>query len=86
MLASDANQGWTVEQALRASASMPLAAGENIASREYFEQVLSEDVLGVVQPDIASGAGSPFVPDWRATSSRPARRFVRTISAAALAC
>lgn len=87
MLAADANQGWTVEQALeilprlrefdlrwleepiradrprtewqalRASAGMPLAAGENIASREYFEQVLSEDVLGVVQPDIAKWGG-----------------------------
>jgi len=87
MLAADANQGWTVEQALeilprlrefdlrwleepiradrprtewqalRASAGMPLAAGENIASREAFEQVLSEDVLGVVQPDIAKWGG-----------------------------
>jgi D-galactarolactone cycloisomerase len=87
MLAADANQGWTVEQALeilprlrefdlrwleepiradrprtewqalRASAGMPLAAGENIASREYFEHVLSEDVLGVVQPDIAKWGG-----------------------------
>jgi D-galactarolactone cycloisomerase len=87
MLAADANQGWTVEQALeilprlrefdlrwleepiradrprtewqalRASAGMPLAAGENIASREHFEQVLSEDVLGVVQPDIAKWGG-----------------------------
>jgi len=87
MLAADANQGWTVEQALeilprlrefdlrwleepiradrprtewqalRASAGMPLAAGENIASRECFEQVLSEDVLGVVQPDIAKWGG-----------------------------
>ena len=87
MLAADANQGWTVEQALeilprlrtydlrwleepiradrpreewrmlRASAGMPLAAGENITSREGFEQVLAEDVLGVVQPDIAKWGG-----------------------------
>jgi D-galactarolactone cycloisomerase len=87
MLAADANQGWTVEQAvdilprlrtydlrwleepiradrpreewrtLRASAGMPLAAGENIASRAGFEQVLAEDVLGVVQPDIAKWGG-----------------------------
>ena len=42
---------------LRASAGMPLAAGENIASREGFEQVLAEDVLGVVQPDIAKWGG-----------------------------
>lgn len=87
MLAADANQGWSIEQALeivpqfrefdlrwleepiradrppaewqalRASAGMPLAAGENIASRESFEHVLSEDVLGVVQPDIAKWGG-----------------------------
>lgn len=42
---------------LRASAAMPLAAGENIASREGFEQILAEDVLGVVQPDIAKWGG-----------------------------
>jgi D-galactarolactone cycloisomerase len=36
---------------------MPLAAGENIASCEAFEQVLSEDVLDVVQPDIAKWGG-----------------------------
>jgi L-alanine-DL-glutamate epimerase-like enolase superfamily enzyme len=42
---------------LRAGAGMPLAAGENIASREAFEQVLSEDVLDVVQPDIAKWGG-----------------------------
>jgi D-galactarolactone cycloisomerase len=87
ILAADANQGWTVEQALeilprlrefnlrwleepiradrprqewrtlRACAGMPLAAGENIASQEGFEQVLAEDVLGVVQPDIAKWGG-----------------------------
>ena len=43
--------------ALRKAAGMPLAAGENIASREGFEQVLSEDVLDVVQPDIAKWGG-----------------------------
>jgi L-alanine-DL-glutamate epimerase-like enolase superfamily enzyme len=87
MLAADANQGWSIEQALeimlqldefnlcwleepiradrprsewqalRADARMPLAAGENIASREGFSQVLAEDVLGVVQPDIAKWGG-----------------------------
>ena len=36
---------------------MPLAAGENIASREGFKQVLAEDVLDVVQPDIAKWGG-----------------------------
>jgi L-alanine-DL-glutamate epimerase-like enolase superfamily enzyme len=44
-------------QALHAGAGMPLAAGENIASREGFDQVLAEDVLGVVQPDMAKWGG-----------------------------
>jgi D-galactarolactone cycloisomerase len=87
MLATDANQGWSVDQALemlpllsefdlrwleepiradrpreewrklRAGAKMPIAAGENIVSFEGFKQVLAEDVLGVVQPDIAKWGG-----------------------------
>lgn len=87
MLAADANQGWSVDQALemlprlaafdlrwleepiradrrreewrrlRASATMPIAAGENISSVEGFKDVLAEDVLGVVQPDIAKWGG-----------------------------
>ncbi|SCB09076.1 L-alanine-DL-glutamate epimerase [Bradyrhizobium shewense] len=87
MLAADANQGWSVEQALqmlerlggfdlrwleepiradrpreewqrlRASADMPIAAGENISSAQGFRQVLTEDVLGVIQPDIAKWGG-----------------------------
>ncbi|MGJ4930846.1 mandelate racemase/muconate lactonizing enzyme family protein [Bradyrhizobium sp. HKCCYLS2038] len=87
MLAADANQGWSVAQAmemlprlaefglrwleepiradrpreewrrLRAEATMPLAAGENISGAEAFKHVLSEDVLGVVQPDIAKWGG-----------------------------
>jgi L-alanine-DL-glutamate epimerase-like enolase superfamily enzyme len=36
---------------------MPLAAGENIASREDFAQVIPEGVLDVVQPDIATWGG-----------------------------
>ena len=35
----------------------PLAAGENIASRDGFAEVLGEAVLGVVQPDIAKWGG-----------------------------
>jgi D-galactarolactone cycloisomerase len=35
----------------------PLAAGENIASQAGFAEVLSEEVLGVVQPDIAKWGG-----------------------------
>lgn len=87
MLAIDANQGWSLDQALevlprlagfdlrwleepiradrpreewrklRASAQMPIAAGENISRVEDFEQILSEDVLSVVQPDIAKWGG-----------------------------
>lgn len=87
MLAIDANQGWSLDQALevlprlagfdlrwleepiradrpreewrklRASAQMPIAAGENISRVEDFEQVLAEDVLSVVQPDIAKWGG-----------------------------
>ncbi|UPJ61319.1 mandelate racemase/muconate lactonizing enzyme family protein [Bradyrhizobium sp. 192] len=87
MLAADANQGWSVEQALqmlprlgafdlrwleepiradrpreewrrlRASAHMPIAAGENISNAAGFKEVLAEDVLGVVQPDIAKWGG-----------------------------
>lgn len=87
MLATDANQGWSVDQALemlpqlaefdlrwleepirsdrpreewrrlRASAKMPIAAGENISSVAGFKEVLEEEVLGVVQPDIAKWGG-----------------------------
>ncbi|WP_035674960.1 mandelate racemase/muconate lactonizing enzyme family protein [Bradyrhizobium liaoningense] len=87
MLATDANQGWSVRQAmemlprlaqfdlrwleepiradrpraewrrLHAAAKMPIAAGENISSVEDFKEVLADDVLGVVQPDIAKWGG-----------------------------
>jgi L-alanine-DL-glutamate epimerase-like enolase superfamily enzyme len=87
MLAADANQAWSVEQALevaphlgefalawleepiradrpwqewqrlRKGCDLPLAAGENIASRAGFEQALDDDVLRVVQPDIAKWGG-----------------------------
>jgi D-galactarolactone cycloisomerase len=42
---------------LRQAISFPLAAGENIASRAGFAEVLGEPVLGVVQPDIAKWGG-----------------------------
>ena len=87
MLAADANQAWSVEQALevapylaefslawleepiradrpwqewqrlRRGVDVPLAAGENIASRAGFGQALGDDVLRVVQPDIAKWGG-----------------------------
>ena len=87
MLAADANQAWSMQQAievaphlgeydlawleepiradrpwpewqrLRQVIGVPLAAGENIASRAGFKQVLGDDVLRVVQPDIAKWGG-----------------------------
>ncbi|MEY9178766.1 D-galactarolactone cycloisomerase [Bradyrhizobium sp. USDA 326] len=87
MLATDANQGWSVDQALemlprlsefnlrwleepiradrpreewrklRANAKMPIASGENISSVQDFEAALGDDVLGVIQPDIAKWGG-----------------------------
>jgi D-galactarolactone cycloisomerase len=87
MLAADANQGWSTEQAigaapylaefglawleepiradrpwqewqaLRSSVNVPLAAGENLASRAAFAQALKDDVLQIVQPDIAKWGG-----------------------------
>jgi D-galactarolactone cycloisomerase len=87
MLAADANQGWSIGQALQVAphlrefnlswleepiradrpwhewqrlakgAGLPLAAGENIASRAGFSQALGDDVLRVVQPDIAKWGG-----------------------------
>jgi len=116
MLAADANQGWTVEQALeilprlrefdlswleepiradrprtecrrcvqararRLPRAKTLQAGST--SNKYFRRTCLVWVSRIFQ----SGVGLPFVPDWRATSSRQARRFVHTISAAALAC
>ena len=88
MLAADANQAWSLAQALEtaphlaefglawleepiradrpwqewqtlrdAAAGLPLAAGENIASQAGFAQALGDDVLRVVQPDIAKWGG-----------------------------
>lgn len=42
---------------LREAIRFPLAAGENIASHAGFAEVLSEPVLGVVQPDVAKWGG-----------------------------
>ncbi|ABD08754.1 Mandelate racemase/muconate lactonizing enzyme [Rhodopseudomonas palustris HaA2] len=52
-----ADRPWPEWQALRRAATMPLAAGENFASRESFQQALSDDTLGVIQPDIAKWGG-----------------------------
>jgi|SRR6185437_12873963 len=52
-----ADRPWREWQLLRKNARTPLAAGENIASRAGFAQVLGDDVLSVVQPDIAKWGG-----------------------------
>lgn len=52
-----ADRPWGEWQALRSSTDVPLAAGENIASREGFAQALRDDTLQVVQPDIAKWGG-----------------------------
>jgi D-galactarolactone cycloisomerase len=52
-----ADRPWQEWQALRKSTNVPLAAGENIANRAGFAQALGDDVLRVVQPDIAKWGG-----------------------------
>ena len=52
-----ADRPWPEWQALRAGGAVPLAAGENIASHEGFTQALGDDVLRVIQPDIAKWGG-----------------------------
>ncbi|MGN6113924.1 MAG: mandelate racemase/muconate lactonizing enzyme family protein [Nitrobacter sp.] len=52
-----ADRPWREWQDLRGALPMPLAAGENVASRAGFAQVLGDNVLGVVQPDIAKWGG-----------------------------
>lgn len=52
-----ADRPWREWQELHENIGIPLAAGENIASRAGFEQALSDDVLRVVQPDIAKWGG-----------------------------
>jgi D-galactarolactone cycloisomerase len=52
-----ADRRWREWKTLRKGVMVPLAAGENIASREGFEQALEDDVLRVVQPDIAKWGG-----------------------------
>ena len=52
-----ADRPWQEWQILRQSTGLPLAAGENIASQVGFTQALGDDVLRVVQPDIAKWGG-----------------------------
>lgn len=52
-----ADRPWQEWQSLRRQARVPLAAGENIASHSGFARALGDDVLAVVQPDIAKWGG-----------------------------
>jgi D-galactarolactone cycloisomerase len=66
-----ADRPWQEWQALRKAARMPLAAGENIATHAGFVQALSDDVLRVVQPDIAKWGGV-------SVCTRIAREIIKT--------
>ncbi len=91
-----ADRPWQEWQTLRQHIDLPLAAGENIASRAGFAQALGGDVLRVVQPDIAKWGGLSACSDIarvrfgdgrRVVVVRGRARFsVRIISAAASAC
>ena len=52
-----ADRPWSEWRELRAGISVPLAAGENLASRQAFDDALSASVLSVVQPDAAKWGG-----------------------------
>jgi len=58
-----ADRPWQEWQLLRKNVRTPLAAGENIASRAGFAQALADDVLSVVQPDIAKWGGLSLCTD-----------------------
>ncbi|WP_213289144.1 mandelate racemase/muconate lactonizing enzyme family protein [Bradyrhizobium sp. sGM-13] len=58
-----ADRPWREWQELRENVGIPLAAGENIASRAGFERALSDNVLRVVQPDIAKWGGLTMCAD-----------------------
>lgn len=54
-------------QSLAASAGTPLAAGENLAGKDNFDQVIRSKAVRVVQPDLAKWGGiSGVVPVGRA--------------------
>ena len=52
-----ADRPWSEWKTLRNGVTVPLAAGENMASRAGFDQAVCDDVLRVVQPDIAKWGG-----------------------------
>lgn len=52
-----ADHPWSEWRALAAPGIVPLAAGENLASVQGFDDALAARVLGVVQPDLAKWGG-----------------------------
>lgn len=52
-----ADRPWSEWRRLRQQLAVPLAAGENVASEAGFAQVVGDDVLRVMQPDIAKWGG-----------------------------
>ena len=52
-----ADRPWYEWQSLQAISAIPLAAGENVAGNEAFEQAIMSGALGVVQPDLAKWGG-----------------------------
>jgi len=67
-------------QQLKASASMQLAAGENMLGRQAFEQGINSGAFGVVQPDIAKWGGIsgvwPVIESIRAQDLRYCPHFL----------
>jgi D-galactarolactone cycloisomerase len=52
-----ADRPWSEWRELRNATRLPLAAGENIAGFEAFADALRQEVLSVVQPDVAKWGG-----------------------------
>jgi L-alanine-DL-glutamate epimerase-like enolase superfamily enzyme len=52
-----ADRPWSEWQTLRDASPVPLAAGENIAGFSAFSQALEQNVLSVIQPDVAKWGG-----------------------------
>lgn len=55
--------------------SAPLAAGENVAGREEFAQLIDENVIGVIQPDAAKWGGLSECVDIGRAALKAGRRF-----------
>ncbi|MBA2400465.1 MAG: mandelate racemase/muconate lactonizing enzyme family protein [Bradyrhizobium sp.] len=70
-----ADRPWEEWQTLRKGIGIPLAAGENIASRAGFQQALGGDVLRVVQPDIAKWGGLSVCSDIAHDIRRAGKTF-----------